>query len=77
MIGTGEWEGRRRRQAVSMLRDMLAEGLMERLKATPGAAERLREVEARVAAGEMMPGIAVESVLDMLGGPSMPASRSC
>ena len=77
MIGTGEWEGRRRRQAVSMLRDMLAEGLMERLKATPGAAERLREVEARVAAGEMMAGIAVESVLDMLGGTSMPTSRSC
>jgi len=74
MTGTGEWEGRRRRQAVATLRDMLAEGLMEQLNATPGVAERLKAVEAEVAAGQMMPAFAVESVLDMLAATPPPRS---
>ncbi len=75
MAGTGEWEERRRRQAVATLRDMLAEGLMERLTATPGVAARLKTVEAEVAAGRMMPAFAVESVLDMLATP--PSRSTC
>lgn len=66
MTGTGEWARRRQRQAVATLREMLSDRLMERLMAAPDAAERLRLAEKEVAAGRLMPAIAVDEVITML-----------
>lgn len=67
MTGTGEWAARRQRQAVATLREMLSERLMDRLMAAPNASERLRQAEADVAAGRVMPAVAVDDLMTMLG----------
>jgi LAO/AO transport system kinase len=70
MTDTGELPARRQRQAVTALREMLAERLMERLMADPRIASHLADIEAKVAAGDMLPAIAVEELIDMLGSAS-------
>jgi LAO/AO transport system kinase len=70
MTDTGELVARRQRQAVTALREMLAERLMERLMADARIASHLADIEAKVAAGDMLPAIAVEELIDMLGNAS-------
>ena len=65
MAGTGEREARRRRQAVTHMREMLSDRLLEALMAAPAVAARLPEVEAAVAAGRMAPAHAVGEILDL------------
>lgn len=65
MTSTGEHEERRRRQAVSAMNDMLADRLMESLKATPEIAARLPVLEAAVGAGRLTPTHAVEEILNL------------
>jgi LAO/AO transport system kinase len=66
MSSTGERETRRRRQAVTWLREMLTDRLMESVRATPALKERLPQIEADVAAGRLAPSLAVEEILDRL-----------
>lgn len=71
MTGTGELIARRQRQAVAAMREMLADRLMELLLSTPEATDRLKALEAEVGAGRLMPAIAVDELMTMLG-PSAP-----
>ena len=63
MTASGEHEERRRRQAVTAMREMLADRLMETLGATPGLAGRIAALEADVGAGRTAPTLAVEEIL--------------
>ena len=65
MTGTGELDERRRRQAVTAMRDMITDRLLESLKAAPEIAARLPQLEAAVGAGRMTPALAVEDVLEL------------
>ncbi len=65
MTGTGEFEERRRRQAVTSMHDMITDRLLDSLKAAPELALRLPQLEAAVGAGRMTPAVAVEEVLDL------------
>ncbi|MFM9940073.1 MAG: methylmalonyl Co-A mutase-associated GTPase MeaB [Hyphomicrobiaceae bacterium] len=75
MTGTGKWAARRQRQAVATLREMLSDRLMEHLMAAPGAVARLTQLESEVAAGRLLPAIAVDTLMAMLGTaqPAKPA----
>lgn len=66
MMGTGEFEARRRQQAVTAMRDMLSDRLMESLKANPRVAEHLPQIETEVRAGRMTAGMAVEDILALM-----------
>ncbi len=76
MTGTGELTARRQRQAVTALREMLAERLLERLMADPRIGTHLARVEAAVAEGRMLPAIAVEELIDMLRPVTGPSQTS-
>ena len=65
MTATGERDERRRRQAVTAMRDMITDRLLESLKSAPGIAARLPELEAAVGAGRTTPALAVEEVLEL------------
>lgn len=69
MTVSGEREARRRRQAVTWMRELLAERLMERVRADPRLGRRLPEIEAEVAAGHLSPSLAVEEVLERVAEP--------
>jgi LAO/AO transport system kinase len=64
---TGEFEERRQRQAVSWMRDMLEARLMAALKANPDVARELPAIEADVRAGKLLPTLAVERVMVLMG----------
>jgi LAO/AO transport system kinase len=66
MTASGELEARRRRQAVSWMREMLMDRLLETVRAAPALRERLPEIEAAVAEGRLSPSVAVEEVLGRL-----------
>ncbi|MDX2155169.1 MAG: methylmalonyl Co-A mutase-associated GTPase MeaB [Hyphomicrobiaceae bacterium] len=66
MSGTGERALRRRRQAVTWMRDLLSDRLMELVRADPGLGPRLPELEKDVADGRLTPSMAVEEVLNGL-----------
>ena len=66
MTASGERDERRRRQAVSWMRDMLTDRLLETVRATPALRQRLPEIEAEVAAGRLAPSLAVEEILARL-----------
>ena len=76
MTSTGEHEERRRRQAVTAMNDMLADRLMESLKATPEIAARLPVLEAAVGAGRLTPTHAVEEILNLWRAASAAANTS-
>jgi LAO/AO transport system kinase len=77
MTETGEWDHRRRRQAVTAMREMLHERLKEILLATPGLAERLAALEAAVADGRMTPAHAVDEIIcDWQRSPMPPETGS-
>jgi LAO/AO transport system kinase len=67
MTASGERDERRRRQAVAWMRELLADRLMEQVRADPRLGPRLPELEADVAAGRLAPSVAVEEVLAELG----------
>ncbi|MDX2289094.1 MAG: methylmalonyl Co-A mutase-associated GTPase MeaB [Hyphomicrobiaceae bacterium] len=66
-LASGEHAQRRRQQAVQWMRDMLAERLLEALRANPEVAVALPEIEADVAAGRLLPTLAVERVVGLMG----------
>jgi LAO/AO transport system kinase len=64
---TGEFDLRRQRQAVEWMREMLSDRMMASLKANPKVAERLPALESAVRAGELLPTLAVDEVLKLMG----------
>ena len=66
MTASGERDERRRRQAVSWMREMLTDRLIDTVRATPALKQRLPEIEAEVAAGRLSPSVAVEEILQRL-----------
>ncbi len=63
MTASGERAERRSRQAVSWMRDMLADRLMDLVRRDSDLAKRLPKLEAEVAAGRLTPGKAVAEIL--------------
>ena len=67
-IASGAWEARRRAQAEAWFAHALEAGMAARLTADPATAARRRALAARVAAGEIAPDAAAESLLaDIFG----------
>ncbi|MGE0701380.1 MAG: methylmalonyl Co-A mutase-associated GTPase MeaB [Hyphomicrobiaceae bacterium] len=64
MTASGERERRRRRQAVTWMREMLTDRLLESIRGLPVLRERLPEIEGEVAAGRLAPSLAVEEILE-------------
>jgi LAO/AO transport system kinase len=67
MTGTGEFHARRQSQAVSWMRDMLEDRLMSALKANPRVAAELPQIEASVRNGTLLPTLAVDRIMTMMG----------
>jgi LAO/AO transport system kinase len=67
MTATGEFQARRQGQAVSWMRDMLEDRLMAALKANPKVAAELPVIEAAVRDGTLLPTLAVERLMGMMG----------
>ncbi|MET0639541.1 MAG: methylmalonyl Co-A mutase-associated GTPase MeaB [Hyphomicrobium sp.] len=67
MSETGEFQVRRQAQAVSWMRDMLEDRLMGALRANPAVAAELPKIEASVREGTLLPTLAVERVMAMMG----------
>ena len=67
MTATGEFAARRQSQAVSWMRDMLEDRLMGALRANPKVAAELPSIEASVRNGTLLPTLAVERIMAMMG----------
>ncbi len=64
---SGEFDERRQRQAVAWMRDMMEERLMAAMKANPDVARELPRIEEDVKAGRLLPTLAVEQVMALMG----------
>ena len=67
MTATGEFATRRQAQAVSWMRDMLEDHLMSALHANPRVAAALPAIEAEVAVGKLLPTLAVDRIMGLIG----------
>lgn len=67
LTSTGEFAQRRQSQAVAWMQDMLSDHLMTRVKNDPRIADRLPELEADVRSGKLLPTLAVDEILDLMG----------
>ncbi len=67
MMESGQFEERRRRQAVEWMRDMLSDRLIGALKSNPNVAARLPAIEDDVRAGRLFPTRAVDEILELMG----------
>ena len=67
MSATGEYQARRKRQAVEWMRDMLQDRLMAVLRANPKVAARMPQLEAEVRDEKLLPTLAVDEVLQLMG----------
>lgn len=67
MTATGELQMRRQEQAVNWMRDMLEDRLMGALRANPKVAAELPGLEDGVRQGTLMPTLAVDRVMEMMG----------
>jgi LAO/AO transport system kinase len=67
MADAGEFTARRQRQAVSWMRDMLEDRLMGALRANPKVGAELPGLEADVRSGRMLPTLAVDRVMGLMG----------
>ena len=65
---SGAFEDRRRRQAEAWFGHALETGLIARLGADPATAARRQALAAQVAAGEIAPDVAAESLLAAIFG---------
>ncbi len=64
---SGEFAERRRMQALSWMRAMIEDRLMEALRANPRVAAALPGIEADVREGRLLPTLAVDRILAMMG----------
>jgi len=67
MTAMGEFQARRRAQAVAWMRDMLEDRLMSALKSNPRVATELTGIEQAVGAGTMLPTLAVDRIMTLMG----------
>ena len=67
MTATGEFATRRQAQAVAWMRDMLEDRLMAALKANPQVAAELAGIETSVRNGTLLPTLAVERIMGLMG----------
>jgi len=67
MTATGEFALRRQSQAVAWMQDMLNDRVMASLKSNPRVAQRLPALEDEVRAGRLVPTLAVDEILEMIG----------
>ncbi len=67
MTQNGQFAARRQRQAVEWMRDMLGDRLMAALKTNPQVAERLPAIETAVRDGRMLPTLAADEVMGLMG----------
>lgn len=67
LTNTGEFETRRQTQAVAWMQDMLSDHLMARVKNDPSIAARLPDIESQVRQGTLLPTLAVDEILDLMG----------
>jgi LAO/AO transport system kinase len=67
MMAIGAFEQRRQAQAVSWMRDMLEDRLMQTMKANPKVAAELAGIESAVARGMLLPTLAVDRVMGLMG----------
>ena len=67
MTASGAFAERRQCQAVEWMRDMLGDRLMAALKTNPQVAARLPEIENGVRDGRILPTLAVDEVLALMG----------
>ena len=64
---SGDFVARRQRQAVSWMHDMIENRLMGALKANAAVAELLPRLEADVRRGVLVPTIAVDQIMELMG----------
>ncbi len=67
MTASGEHAARRQRQAVAWMHDMLSDRLLSALGANRTVAAEMPRLEAEVRAGRLMPTVAVERILGLMG----------
>lgn len=67
MTATGEFAERRRHQAVRWMRDMLETRLMDALRGNARVASELPQIEADVRDGRLLPTLAVDRVMSLIG----------
>jgi len=67
MTATGEFAQRRREQAVGWMRDMLEARLMDALHSNAKVASELPQIEADVRGGRLLPTLAVDRVMTLMG----------
>ncbi len=67
MTATGEFQARRRAQAVSWMRDMLEDRLTGALKSNPRVAAELSDIELAVGQGTLLPTLAVDRIMTLMG----------
>lgn len=67
MTATGEFALRRQRQAVEWMRSMIEDRLMAALRQNPRVATELPGIEAAVREGRLIPTLAVDKILNLMG----------
>ena len=67
MMATGEFTTRRQSQAVAWMRDMIEARMMAALKANPQVAAELAGIEASVGNGTLLPTLAVDRIMRLMG----------
>jgi LAO/AO transport system kinase len=67
MTATGEFAARRQAQAVAWMRDMLEARMTAALKSNPKVAAELSGIEASVSNGTLLPTLAVDRIMGLMG----------
>jgi LAO/AO transport system kinase len=67
MMATGEFTARRQSQAVAWMRDMIEARMMAALKANPQVAAEIAGIEASVGNGTLLPTLAVDQIMGLMG----------
>jgi len=67
LLATGEFEARRRGQAVAWMHDMIEDRLLSAFKTHPAVSVELPAVEAEVRAGTLSPSIGVDRLIALMG----------
>ncbi len=67
MTASGEFQSRRQEQAVAWMRDMMEDRLLSALRANPNVAAQLPKIESDVRNGKLLPTLAVDRILSLMG----------
>ncbi|MFP3920949.1 MAG: methylmalonyl Co-A mutase-associated GTPase MeaB [Dichotomicrobium sp.] len=67
MTNSGEWDAKRKEQAVAWMHDLIEGRLRAALTDDPAIAEKLAALEKRVRAGDLVPSLAAEEIAAAMG----------